>query len=258
MPAYLKKILLTTFILLAGVMLLLWTFSTKATTTEEDEKFLQAYIKKWALPDNIDSIRGEFTEEKAFINRIQDSVIHSIQGYNKPIPKEKVGNIRYYFEKKTGACYDRALLMEKLFTRFGFQTRHVFVFFIGEDRSPRATDILRNYLPTHALLEIKTSKGWMVVDTQNAWMGLDNHQNPLPLGALRKQWKSGEQWNLIQTHKMPVYLSSIYQKGYFKFIYGLYSRHGGFLPHRPWVTQVRRWGVPIPDYNLSQLLMNLF
>jgi|GEM_PF-526785 len=244
MPAYLGKILIALLLSLAGILLLLWIFSTKLTTTAEDEIYIQAYIKEWGLPENIDSIPGAFAGEIAFINRIQDSVIHSIQGYNKPIPKEKVGNIRFYFEMKTGACYDRALLMEKLFTRFGLQTRHIFVFFRDDETPTRTIDILRKKLPSHALLEIKTSKGWMVIDTQTAWMGIDEQGNPLTLAELRYQWKVGKKWDLLTNQQIPAHLLGIHQNGNFKFVYGLYSRHGGFLPQDKWIDQLRKWGYP--------------
>lgn len=253
-----KNILITLFLSLIGILLLLWTLSTKPLTTPEDEKYLQAYLDKWELAAYTATTPGNFLAELTLITRIQDSVIHNLQGYNKPIPKEKVGCIRYYFENNTGACYDRALLMEKLFARLGFQTRHAFVLFRGDGSPTRMTDIFSSKLPSHALIEVKTAKGWMVIDTQDAWMGLDENQNPLTLGALRNKWRSGEQLNLTQNHKIPAHLSTIYQEGHFRFLYGLYSRHGGFLPHRPWVTQLRKWGAPIPDYNFSQVLMNLF
>ena len=258
MSGYLKKILLTTFISLLGIILLLWTFSTKPLTTPEDEKYLQAYLDNWGIAANAATVRGNFADEITLINRIQDSVINNIRGNNKPIPKEKVGSVRYYFEEKTGACYDRALLMEKLFARLGFQTRHVFIFFRGGGNTTRTVDILRKKLLSHALMEIKTSKGWMVLDTQNAWMGIHENGDPLTLGDLRNLWRTGKNWDIVDHTKIPAHLSTIYQKGNFKFLYGLYSRHGGFLPHQNWVNQIRKWGIPIPDYNLTQVLMNLF
>lgn len=258
MSGYLKKILLTTFISLLGIILLLWTFSTKPLTTPEDEKYLQAYLDNWGIAANAATVRGNFADEITLINRIQDSVINNIRGNNKPIPKEKVGNVRYYFEEKTGACYDRALLMEKLLARLGFQTRHIFIFFRGDGSTTRITDIFRNKLPSHALMEVKTTKGWMVIDTQNAWRGVNEKNDPLTLDNLRNRWRTGKKRDTLDQNKIPAYLADVYQKGNFKFVYGLYSRHGGFLPHHNWVNHIRKWGIPIPDYNLTQVLMNLF
>jgi hypothetical protein len=98
----------------------------------------------------------------------------------------------------------------------------------------------------------------MVLDTQNAWIGIHENGDPLTLGDLRNLWRTGKNWDIVDHTKIPAHLSTIYQKGNFKFLYGLYSRHGGFLPHQNWVNQIRKWGIPIPNYNLTQVLMNLF
>jgi hypothetical protein len=255
--AHLNKRFLTAILLGIGTIgILLFAFNSHPAVTEEDRIYLKLLMNKWGLEENSRTVQKSFEAEIAFISRIQDSVFQTIRGDGYPIPKDQVGRVRYYAEVGKGACYDRALLMEKIFSTYGFETRHAFLYFNRNETPIRKRDIFKKRLFTHALPEIKTSKGWMAVDTRDAWMGLDEKNNPLTIAELRNIWTSDKPYQFSAAGKNPTPLPTISLKGNFKIVYGLYSRHGGFIAQNALAKKLTDWGVPIPDYNLSQLKMN--
>jgi hypothetical protein len=92
---------------------------------------------------------------------------------------------------------------------------------------------------SHALTEVKTSRGWMLVDPLSQWMGLTVDGRVISADMLERDsrlFKSG--WdrrikdppNSILSHE-------------FVDVVGLYSRHGDFY----WPYE------PVPDVNWTQL-----
>jgi len=159
-----------------------------------------------------------------------DSIFVGIDYSQKREPKN-------LFEEKHGLCYDRSRTLEKTFLMMGYKIRHVSLY-DKLDNLKLLKTIVTPQIPSHAILEVKTKKGWMIVDTNNPWLGLDSDNNPVSFKQLPLK---------NNTWKTPPY------KGYEVFyiepsyhIYGLYSRHGKFYP--PFT--------PIPDYNLRELLYN--
>ena len=181
----LHKILIAFALAILIGMFGLWSFSSGPVTTEEDKKYLNAFINRWGIKEDSKSIGANYEREIAFISKIQDSVFKVIRGDGYPIPKEEVGNIRYYATVGKGACYDRALMMEKIFSLYQFKTRHAFLYFNNDSTPIRKLDIFNKRLLSHALLEIKTSKGWMAIDTRNAWLGLNENTEPMDLHEIR-------------------------------------------------------------------------
>jgi hypothetical protein len=255
--AHLNKRFLTAILLgLGAIGILLFAFNSHPTVTEEDRIYLSQLMNKWNIDGDAQSVQKSFEAEIAFISRIQDSVFQTIRGDGYPIPKDQVGRVRYYAEVGKGACYDRALLMEKIFSTYGFKTRHAFLFFNRNKTPILKQDFFKKRLFTHALAEIKTSKGWMAVDTRDGWMGLDEKNDPMTIVDLRTLWTSKKNPQFSKMAKNPTQLPAISLTGNFKILYGLYSRHGGFIAQNPLARKLTDWGIPIPDYNLSQLRMN--
>jgi len=138
-----------------------------------------------------------------------------------------------------GVCYDRSRLLEKALQFQGFRIRHVALYRQVPGMN-RLQAVFTTRTMSHAVSEVLTQRGWMVIDPIDAWLALDAKQDPLSIAQLaaratgpdRLAW-SGQ-------------ASSFFDKPFLR-VYGLYSRHGMFYP--PFNR--------IPDVNYGQLLDNL-
>ena len=93
---------------------------------------------------------------------------------------------------------------------------------------------------SHALTEVKTRRGWMIVNSKTRWAGLTADGQPLDLGEVRN--KADQKWSGVVKASIP----EIYGAP-FTYVYGLYSRHGRFYP--PYNS--------FPDVNWAELAQNL-
>jgi len=93
---------------------------------------------------------------------------------------------------------------------------------------------------SHALTEVETRRGWMIVDSKTRWAGLTSDGKPLDLASVRQD--PHRKWNSAVKDPLP----EIYGAP-FTWIYGLYSRHGRFYPPYD----------PVPDVNWSEFAQNL-
>jgi hypothetical protein len=247
------KIALT---LLGIPTLLLFAFNGYPTVTKEDRTYIEQFLTEWNIAANKDSIHASFEREVAFVSRVQDSIVKNFKGaFN---PNEKVGQVAFYFQNRAGVCYDKALLMEKIFLEYGFQIRHMYIYFRNDNLAIERTDFFKKGLTSHAMLEVKTQKGWMVVATNGNWLGIDPQDNPLTIHDVRDQLKAD---NLKL--KKPNYYGAYFFEPFripsnFLITYGIYSRHGQFLRNGPIEKPLNSIGIKskLPDYNLRMLLYN--
>jgi transglutaminase-like putative cysteine protease len=139
---------------------------------------------------------------------------------------------------KSGICYDRSRVIEKILRYAGFPTRHVFILSVG-NLSPLVA-LLVPGLRSHAVTEVLTAKGWLVVDSNDPWISIDEQGNPESITQME---------TVGIAHRIPCDRAppnSIYNQP-FVAIDGLYSRHGQFYP--PYA--------PVPNVNFRELLANL-
>jgi len=143
---------------------------------------------------------------------------------------------RALYEARAGLCYDRSRTLEKIFRSRGFQTRHVFVFSLTTLASPLRA-LLTPGVQTHAVTEVRTSRGWLVVGTNARWLSLDEAGQPIAMADFTgtRRWQPD----------MRAARNAIFD-GPFGFVYGLYSRHGQFFP--PFA--------PVPDIAWSEFAAN--
>src|SRR5690348_16378307 len=85
------------------IVILLVLNSQTVVNTKEDEQYIEAFSKEWALPTNTDSIHASFENEIAFIARLQDEAVRTVEQVE--IAHRYFGNIRYYFTNRQGYCY---------------------------------------------------------------------------------------------------------------------------------------------------------
>jgi hypothetical protein len=226
----------------AGVVLLI-AFSTKPVASAEDIRYINAFLKEWNISATPAEVHQSFESEIAFIRSVQDSIVSGIQ--HKGIQQTAFGSVRSYYQDRQGMCYDRVVLLEKILHSFHFDFRHLFVYYPDENKDVAVSDFFRKGTSSHALTEVKTRKGWMVIGSNADWMGIDVKGQPFTIRELKV--------NLRKTGTVPLMEQPLHgvnfweQHPRFRYIYGVYSRHGYFLP--PYNA--------IPDYNFHMLLYNL-
>ena len=175
-------------------------------------------------------------EEVAFIEAIQRRVLDAAPT-NKGIPQNEPREPADLIEYGYGLCYDRSRVIEKALTYAGFEVRHLAAYALHDSKLGA---LATPGHPSHALSEVFTSRGWMLVDSNSPYLGVDQNLEPisawdlLECGDIRLQ-KDG--------HADPLRRSLGPD---FFFVYGLYSRHGRFYP--PYV--------PVPEVNFGQLVDN--
>jgi len=242
------------FILLFLVFLL---FNSSPGITTEDEKYLMTFLKEWEIELDRDQIHQSQDKEIAYLSRVQDSVMYSIRHFT--IPFDSAGNVQCYYSTRKGLCFDRALLLEKFYTHAGFDVRHLYIYFNGRGEYPDRLDFFDKGLLSHAMFEVKTKNGWMAVGTNCNWLGQDQEGQPMTINVIREKLKDGTlQMKKQYSYGLPFY-NSLPQQDAFRYVYGIYSRHGQFLKSKPLETLMNSMGLKcrFPDYNISMLFSNL-
>ena len=97
-------------------------------------------------------------------------------------------------------------------------------------------------ISSHAVSEVLTKAGWLVVDSVDPWLSLDRAGRPVSMQAIGADVDRGTiNWD----EKLLQHMGSIYREP-FVIVYGLYSRHGRFYP--PFNI--------IPDIHYGEFLAN--
>jgi hypothetical protein len=244
-PGLIKKLLL-----IALPVLLLVCNSKSVITTAEDKRFIQAFTREWQVDSSAERIHESFNNEVEFIAATQKAVLSSIK--HEEVDRGAFGDLSFYYKNRKGFCYDRAVLMEKFFSYYGFPFRHVYLYFGEKGKEPGLVNLFKKSNPSHALLEVKTKNGWMAVGTNADWIGLTNQGHLLDVKTLQDALQLGE----LHLKNQPLMGSCFwYAKGKdFSYVYGLYSRHGGFFKN----TSNRMMSLfsIFPDYHLPSLFSN--
>lgn len=191
-------------------------------------------IEKIYIPDS--SGEKSYEEQIAEIRAIQRSVLKLV-----PIDKGiEMGTSREPESMLTlgyGLCYDRSRAIEKTLTFYNYKVRHISIHSIFKNFF---STIFKKGVYSHAVTEVLTKKGWIVVDSNEEWVSLD--QNGLPISAkkIRDYLANNSQINWEKKPSGAVYGMPMIVT------YGLYSRHGKFYP--PYIF--------FPDINLYDFSQN--
>lgn len=192
--------------------------------------------------------QDDFAAQIAFIRTLQEALAEKVPGMT-PIPRGASREPADLLNAQSGLCHDRSRMIEKALRLHGFKVRHVALYQIDPDL-PLVGKLLAlartRELPSHSVTECRTTRGWLVVDSNHAWASLDADGNPVPLSRwLEERQDAGAaggappEWG--DAPPEPFYSRP------FVPVYGLYSRHGRFYP--PYN--------PIPDVNWREMIHNL-
>ena len=154
---------------------------------------------------------ASFDDEIAWIRKAQTEVFaraplgEGIADNQTREPADLMERVRH------GLCFDRARSLDKAFTYMGFESRHVYLLFRQKPSFIRT--LFTRASPSHAVTEVKTSRGWMMVDSNSPWIALT------PAGAVvnaDEVWKRAGEFGAIPQYLRPPYWA----------IRGMYSRKG--------------------------------
>lgn len=127
-------------------------------------------------------------------------------------------------KKRQGLCFDRSRTLDKAFEFVGLPSRHVYLLY-RQDRGFWSA-MFHYGQPSHAVTEVKTSKGWMFVDSNTEWIALTRDGQAVNADDI---WKRAAEFDA-----MPAYLNDPWWA-----IRGMYSRKGQLYP--PYIM--------FPDFN---------
>ena len=96
---------------------------------------------------------------------------------------------------------------------------------------------------SHAVTEVQTARGWVIVDSNIRFISIDEDDKPFSICEIQKYALRGKEivWSDLYKNNF----NDMF-KNNFIFVYGLYSRHGDFYP--PYN--------PVPDINWKEFLQN--
>lgn len=239
---YLRGLIIIGF-LLGGAGLLDYCNVDK-NLTAEDRHYIRLFLPN--VPEGIASSLT-YPQQVALIERAQRAVHRRITGWKgiaEGLPREP----KQLYLGRHGLCYDRSRVLEKIYTYLGFPNRHV-ALFAREGQTAGWITVLFHHVPSHAVSEVRTKKGWLMVDSNTLWVSLDATNRPVSLPQFQER-NDEVSWSepIIQPNRQ------VYSQP-FILVYGLYSRHGLF--YGPFIPGIPDCQLQDLRYNLAPLLADL-
>lgn len=226
--------------------------------TEEDS----VYIKKFLDKVHVQPLRENpaYVDEIKFIKAVQHAVLQCVP-HGGPLPYGNSREPKDIYDAITngqkGACCDKSRLIEKILRRHGFKTRHIFMYSknsFGKKLLSRLWKSLSFFHPhakNHAVSEVLTKEGWLVVDSNAKWVSLDKQNHPYSMRIIPCNRR------ILWEKPMCKDMKEICE-GAFSFLYGLYSRCGRLYP--PFIFCFPKHDIkfcfPFPDINCCEFLYN--
>ncbi len=211
------------------VALLLAANGVSTQVSEEDRQV----ITELGVDDHCIGVHS-YGDELECVEAVQSAIFERYPDVSDAFVRGVTGHrVTDYDERGYGSCYDRAKLIEQTLRHYGFEVRRV-ALYEGQD-SPLG--YVRPGIRSHALSEVRTSKGWLVVESIEPFMGVDEQGMPHSVADIRRGLRAGE----VDDETFAAAIPEDFFDGEFVYVYGVYSRHGYFFePHIP-VPEVD-WG----------------
>jgi hypothetical protein len=219
------------------IMFLAW-HAVDTAVSDEDRTYIPKYLVGISTPPA--ETQRTYRAEIKFIDEVQKAVLRIASGKDG-VPLDAEREPRDVFEAKTGLCYDRSRVIEKILRYAGFEVRHVSIYSIKRTGSATRS-LLTAQVPSHAVSEVLTKNGWLVVDSNDAWLALDESGSPISIGRIKAAADGRTSLRWRDPVPTPLYREP------FTWVYGLYSRHGRF--YKPYGF--------FPDVNYSELFRNVW
>lgn len=226
-----------------GITVFAALHNVSKSITEEDQEYIAKIMKDQGYDWSDIKQQSSFEDEIQDIRDIQSAIL-GISKIQKQIPSFRTREPKDMFELRHAQCSDRSRVMDKAYRMAGFNSRIASVY--KKDKTGSAIKSLLSHDKTqvrsHSVVEVQTSQGWMIVDTNDRWIAL-NAQN-MPLGL--EEWqnvnnKESYDWSTLNKGEIYWLMNLPYT-----YVYGLYSRHGYF--YAPYNR--------FPDLNWIEMLQN--
>lgn len=216
-----------------------YTHHVPATVTPEDQIYIAKILRENGHAAALHSTQPtSFQDELKLVRAVQDAVLKATP-LSAGIPLGSPREPKQLYYQRQGLCFDRSRTIEKTLSHLGFAVRHVFVYYTGELSPLQA--LVTPGIPSHALTEVLTRHGWLLVDSNHRWIGIQPDGSPLSIAEL-------QQIPVGQRRSLPDIMDSeSILREPFIYMYGLYSRHGRFFEPMN----------PIPDLNFIQMIDNI-
>jgi hypothetical protein len=204
------------------IMALLAANGVDTTVTDTD----RAVIAHLDVDDQCGELNS-YPAELNCIEAVQEALFSRHPQVADAFRKGETGHrIADYDARGYGSCYDRATFIEQALRHYGFDVRRVAIF----EAQSMPLKYLKPGISSHALSEVKTSRGWMLVESLEPMLGVDEDGVTYSIADLREGLKAGT----IDDETFDGPISGDFFEGRFIYVYGLYSRHGYFFePHLP-------------------------
>lgn len=208
--------LLTLAVLLVAARMLVFNVDTEVA--QEDSIYMLMIAAEFGNGLDMKRKPVGYSEELATVRAVQQAVLAAAPD-NVPLAMDSEREPKDVFLARSGLCYDRSRVIEKMLTALGMKTRHIAMYQTVD--GSKVQTLLTSKVPSHALTEVRTSRGWLVVDSNAAWLALDAAGRPYSMAEIQRRLLDPP--NFEHPH-----LQNIIYRQHFTFVYGLYSRHGRF------------------------------
>jgi hypothetical protein len=244
---YKKQACLIVVVLCVVVGAILIRHNVRINITPADRHAIEKALKRAGYPPSDVERRDSFHANIRNIRAVQDAVLTTTPEQGK-IPRGKPREPAELLRRQAAQCGDRSRFMHKAFRMLGYNVR--FASLYSTNKVPTAFHALLTpgggKVKSHAVVEVKTQKGWMIVDSVHRWIARDQEGEAYSLA----QWqdyapKDAKSWSHLNKGTIYPVLADD-----FIYMYGLYSRHGHFYPpynpvpdiHWPaFITNIYRW-----------------
>ena len=195
-------------LLLIGLSSLIYVKNVSVTLSEADI----ASIESMGLSKPAQTLT--FDQEISLIRLVQKKVF-KLAPLGEAIPDNQPREITDLLEYGSGLCYDRSRSLDQIYSYLGFEARHVFI--LHKEGHSFLGAIFRKYQGSHAVTEVKTSRGWMLVDSNTPWIAITRSGEVVDADDV---WKRFDEFD-----NPPAYLKVPWWA-----IRGLYTRGGRKYP----------------------------
>jgi hypothetical protein len=179
MKVWVKRSFFGLAVVAIGFYALAAAHAVDTEVTAEDEEYLaKIYGEEVPRPR---AMTSSLAGELAVISQVQRAVL-KIAPVNGGIPQGLTREPKDLFGTRKGLCYDRSRTIEKSLRSLGFETRHVYIYSLT---GPEALPILKPGVTSHAVTEVRTREGWMVVDSNFPWIAFTNDGRPMGMAEVR-------------------------------------------------------------------------
>ena len=130
-----------------------------------------------------------YEDEIDFVVRVQRAVL-DVAPRNEGLPFGAEREPRDLFEARRGLCFDRSRVIEKILRFASFEVRHIALYSTRETGSAMKS-LLAPGVSSHAVTEVLTKKGWLVVDSNDPWLSLDATTSPVSIWRIKASANTG-------------------------------------------------------------------